>query len=101
VRTSNLALKCTRGYSARWVNYPVAERLIYSRAGKRSRELGINKVRVQLITTVTPGLNHSSVLENLAQVAVGYTRGQITVCTYKQATPAKIQTETGTRSAAA
>jgi len=31
--------------------------------------------------------------KNLAQVPIGYTRGQI--CTYKQVTPAKIQTQTG------
>jgi hypothetical protein len=98
VKTSNLALKCTRGYSERWGYYPGAEGLIYSRVGKRSRELGINKLRVQLITTVTPGSNHSNVLENLVQVAIGYTRGQI--CTYKQAIAAKIQTQTGTRSTA-
>jgi hypothetical protein len=87
VRTSNLALKCTRGYSARWVNYAVAKGLIYSRVGKRSRESDVNKVRVQLITTVTPISNHSKVLENLAQIAIGYTRVQIR--TYKQAIAAK------------
>jgi hypothetical protein len=55
VRTSNLALKRIHGYSARWVNYQVTEGLIYSRVGKRSRELDINKLQVQLITTVIPG----------------------------------------------
>jgi len=58
-----VAFKYTSGYSTRWGNYPVAEGLIYSRVGKHSRELGINKLRVHFITTVTLGSNQSNVLE--------------------------------------